>query len=53
MYQSDFLSALAEQGEIAPGYPDGYFPHWEHNVYGGAMPVDKELTLEPFDELKA
>lgn len=38
MYQSDFLSALAEQGEIAPGYPDGYFPHWEHNVYGGAMP---------------
>ena len=38
MHKSIFLSALAEQGEIAPGYPDGYFPHWEHNVYGGAMP---------------
>ena len=26
---------------------------YDRLVYGGAMPVDKELTLEPFDELKA
>ena len=26
---------------------------YDRLVYGGAMPVEKELTLEPFDELKA
>ena len=26
---------------------------YDRLVYGGAMPVDKELVLEPFDELKA
>ena len=26
---------------------------YDRLVYGGAMPVDNELTLEPFDELKA
>jgi len=38
---------------MAPDEINFTYTMYDRLVYGGAMPVEKELTLEPFDELKA
>ena len=38
---------------MAPDEINLTYTMYDRFVYGGAMPVEKELTLEPFDELKA
>ena len=38
---------------MAPDEINVTYTLYDRLVYGGAMPVEKELTLEPFEELKA
>ena len=38
---------------MAPDEVNLTYTMYDRLVYGGAMPVEKELTLEPFEELKA
>ena len=38
---------------MAPDEINLTYTMYDRFVYGGAMPVEKELTLEPFEELKA
>jgi len=38
---------------MAPDEINVTYTMYDRLVYGGAMPVEKELVLEPFDELKA
>ena len=38
---------------MAPDEINVTYTMYDRLIYGGAMPVEKELTLEPFEELKA